>query len=217
MSDECRDHTWCTANALLASSVTYEWASDDYAFRRSLVPHVEALLEWKDVGEAGKLTGAQCAQYGLVYQENGYLNEAEQLQDEGLMKAKKMYGHEHPETLMAMSELAQTFQRQGRWKDAEQLQVQVLETTKMLLGHEHPDPLTAMSNLELTFQSQGRGKDAEELQVQLMGTDKTKHPEDHLCPPHTGNEHCLTQTSIEDEIYSAGSVVCWPKVGMIPR
>jgi hypothetical protein len=43
-------------------------------------------------------------------------------------------GHEHPDTLTSMGNLASTYGNQGRWKEAEELEVQVMETFKRVLG-----------------------------------------------------------------------------------
>ncbi len=81
---------------------------------------------------------------------------------------KRVLGEEHPDTLLAMANLASTYWDQGRWKDAEELQLQVLTSQKRVLGEEHPDTLSAMGNLASTYWNQGRQKEAEELQLQVL-------------------------------------------------
>ena len=54
---------------------------------------------------------------------------------------KKLLGDEHPDTLTAMGNLANTYFNQERWNEAEQLEVQVMDMAKKLFGAEHPDTL----------------------------------------------------------------------------
>jgi hypothetical protein len=43
---------------------------------------------------------------------------------------KKVLGTDHPDTLLAMGNLASTYSAQGRQKEAEELKVQVLEAER---------------------------------------------------------------------------------------
>ena len=51
---------------------------------------------------------------------------------------EKVFGVEHPETLLSMGSLARTYSNLGKWNEAEQLAVQVMDMRKKLLGAEHP-------------------------------------------------------------------------------
>jgi Tetratricopeptide repeat len=68
-----------------------------------------------------------------------------------LEMTKRVLGHEHPDTLTSMGNLASTYWNQGRWTEAEELNVQELETRKRVLGYEHPDTLTSIGNLASTY------------------------------------------------------------------
>ena len=75
------------------------------------------------------------------------LTRLRQLQVEVLELQKEVLGARHPDTLMAMENLAATWWQQGRYNEAEQLQVEVLELRKEVLGATHPDTIRAMTNL----------------------------------------------------------------------
>jgi hypothetical protein len=62
---------------------------------------------------------------------------------------RKLFGEEHPDTLVSMNNLASAYSDQGRWKEAEELALQVLEATKTVLGAEHLYTLSSMANLAL--------------------------------------------------------------------
>ncbi len=73
-----------------------------------------------------------------------------------LEKRQRILGHEHPDTIRAMSNLAHTLSDQGKRHAAVAIQQEVLEKRHRILGHEHPDTITAMSNLAITLNDQGK-------------------------------------------------------------
>ena len=183
MADEQRQAGSFFAHNLLSSSITPTFASEDYAFRRTLVPHIKAANRHNSLlGTSMAYNDERYTNYGLVFYEAGYWNEAEQLQIRVSETRKRVLGEEHPDTLISMGNLMSTYWSQGRWKEAEQLGVQVLETRKRVLGEEHPHTLASMGNLALTYSNQGRWKEAEQLEVQVSKTRKRVLGEEH---PHT--------------------------------
>jgi hypothetical protein len=64
--------------------------------------------------------------------------------------SKRVFGKEHLDTLISISNCTSTYLGQGQWKEAEELQIQVMKTSKRVLGEEHPNTLTSMSNLAYT-------------------------------------------------------------------
>ena len=53
----------------------------------------------------------------------------------------KVLGADHPDTLLAMGNLAATYKHQGRWNEAEELELQLRDAHLILLGAEHPTTL----------------------------------------------------------------------------
>ena len=103
----------------------------------------------------------------VLWQE-GRAKEAEELMLKVLESTTRVLGHEHPDTLSAMSNLAASYGAQGRSKEKEELMVQVVEARSRVLGEEHPETLSALANLALTYRSQGRSKEAEELSAKVV-------------------------------------------------
>ena len=62
----------------------------------------------------------------------------------------------HPDTLLAMGNLARTYSDQGRIIDAAKLEEQVLEKRKQILGENDPNILLIMRNLVRTYSDQRR-------------------------------------------------------------
>ena len=183
MTDEQRQAGSFFAHKLLSSSITPTFASEDYAFRRTLVPHIKAANRHNSLLRTPMAyNDKRYTNYGLVFYEAGYWNEAEQLQIRVSETRKRDLGEEHPDTLMSMGNLMETYWSQGRWKEAEQLGVQVSETRKRVLGDEHPDTLDSMGDLASTYSNQGRWKEAEQLEVEVLETRRRVLGEEH---PHT--------------------------------
>ena len=168
------------AHGLLSSSITFVFASEDYAFRQTLVPHIKAVNRHDALlGTPMAYNDEQYTNYTLVFYEAGYWKEAEQLQIQVLETRKRVLGEEHPDMLTSMANLVSTYRNQGWWVEAEQLEVQVSETRKRVLGEEHPDTLTSMANLVSTYWNQGRWVEAEQLEVQVLETRKRVLGEEH--------------------------------------
>src|ERR1700722_17725015 len=126
---------------ILSLSCNAELKSEDYMFRRTLLSHVDAVLQ------GGTVTVPDVAdRLQVVYMDGGRWKEAEKLQMMVTEMQKQVLGEEHPSTLRSMGNLASTYRKQGRWKEAEVLDVPVMETEKRLLGEGHPFPLTSMSH-----------------------------------------------------------------------
>jgi hypothetical protein len=57
---------------------------------------------------------------------------------------KEALGHEHPDTLTSMSNLAGVLDSQGKYGEAEAMNRQTLARREKVLGPEHPDTLTSI-------------------------------------------------------------------------
>ena len=133
------------AHGLLSSSIILVFACEDYAFRRTLVPHMKAANRYNALlGTPMAYNDERCTNYILVFFEAAYWDEAEQLEVPVMETKKRMLGEEHPSTLTCVADLVSTCMNQGRWKEAEQLQIQISETRKRVLRDEHPDTPTSM-------------------------------------------------------------------------
>jgi len=180
-----RDHFRNAARDVLTKSITWRFKTNDYTFRRDLLPHITALQRQTTLS-SGPTKSQGLAKFALVFSEAGRWKEAEELEVRVVETTKRVLGEEHPDTLSSIANLAATYRNQGRWKEAEELQVRVMEARKRVSGEEHPDTLSSMANLASTYWNQGRWKEAEELQVRVMETTKRV----------LGKEHPDTLTSI---------------------
>ncbi|KAF8177900.1 hypothetical protein K438DRAFT_1605615 [Mycena galopus ATCC 62051] len=139
-----------------------------------LVSHVDSLMQ--AVPEEISRFGLQ---YADIYYYAGRSTEATKLEINALEKSREILGDDHPNTLTAMNNLANTYCSLGQFKDAEQMQLVVLEKRRKILSDKHPDTLTAMSNLADIFHSLGRFEDAEQLQLVVLEKRRKILSDDH--------------------------------------
>ncbi len=94
-------------------------------------------------------------------------------------RAREALGEEHPDTLTAMGNLADTFYAQGKIEGAWELEQRVLEVRRRILGEEHPGTLTAMGNLANTLWAQGKLEGARELEQRVLEVRRRILGEEH--------------------------------------
>lgn len=127
---------------------------------RSYMPHaycaIESATQTENSSDLAHLLGlyAQCLKY------EGRYKEGEKIFQRQLKIRQTKLGQDHPDTLISMNNLANTYRYQGRWDEAEKLEVQVLETRRTVLGQNHPDTLGSMHNLACMYWDQGRQETA---------------------------------------------------------
>ena len=165
MTKEDRMVRCCSACALLAHSINWEFRAADIAFRRDLIPHIKHFEE--AVGSEIYMERA-LVNFGLVYHENGYAKEAEAMREKAMEMAMEIHGSDHPATLTAMHYLALTYSTRGRYEKAMELLLRVVPSRTEVLGEDHSDTLQSTSNLAWIYGIQGRYKEAEELQIRVL-------------------------------------------------
>ena len=105
------------AHDLSSSSIDLVFAWEDYAFRRTLVPHIKVANQHDALlGTPMASDGERWTNYGPVFFEVGYWKEGEQLELPVMKTEKRVLGEEHPDMLRSMANLASTYWNQGRWK-----------------------------------------------------------------------------------------------------
>ncbi|KAF4616252.1 hypothetical protein G7Y89_g15154 [Cudoniella acicularis] len=114
---------------------------------RLYLPHALEAAAWRDTEEYKDKGLSLLEHISRFYWEQGRSDEAEKLEVEVLDQRKEVLGPKHPDTIMAMANLALTWRQQGRFDEAEKLQVEVLDLRKEVLGPKHPDTILAIANL----------------------------------------------------------------------
>lgn len=93
--------------------------------------------------------------------------------------ASTTFGHEHPNTLSSIQNLAGLYQSQGLYGDAERLFLRALAVSERVLGEEHPETIFAVNNLAVVYKSQGRYDEAAPLQLQALVISERVFGEEH--------------------------------------
>lgn len=116
----------------------------------------------------------------LACQNQGMLNEAEDLALETIETGKRVLGEDHPDVLTVLASLSSIYKRQGRFEEAEDLLVQVSDARKRVLGEDHLYTIECINSLTDVYLHQGRFKEAElsalrvtEMKKRMLGDD---HP-----------------------------------------
>ena len=102
----------------------------------------------------------------------GKYADAEQLEIKVLDMRNKLLGEEHPNTILAMENLAITLYYLQKYTVAARLEVQVVDVRQKIFGDEHPKTIKAVALLA-EIRSQAN--------TDTSGTKSKKKCESHLC------------------------------------
>jgi hypothetical protein len=186
MPQEERQSSCLAAITLLSSSITFQFAAEDYAFRRTLIPHITA--NYYREGILIPYDDDQYSRFALALHNSGFWTEAEKLQIQVVENRSRVLGADHPATLVSIADLATTYGKQEKWKESEKLKLEIMKTRSRILGADHPDTLRSMGNLAATYGDQGRWAEAEKLEVQVV----------EMLSRILGEEHPATLTNMSN-------------------
>ncbi|KAJ7120176.1 hypothetical protein C8R44DRAFT_921195 [Mycena epipterygia] len=137
-----------------------------------MLPHIDSLMQ-----DNSNINPDFSHEYGKIYLERW--QEAQELEVAVLERRRNIFGDNHPETLIAMSNLAVTYRVLHKLQEAEELEILVLQKRRNVLGDNHPETLLSMGNLAVTYQTLGRLKEAEELEVEVLEKRRNLLGENH--------------------------------------
>ena len=177
-------HTWgrdrltlaereeCCLMAYITLSCSLRWdAGQSYEFQRALVTHVRANMDYfKSEGseDIHSYMDDSYPNFWKLLSEQGYSKEAENLGYKVLNTRSRILGVEHPETIRAKGNLAETYKKLGRYTEAEELEMQVLEVRNRICGVDHTDTINAMANIAATYRKLGKYTEAKKLETKVL-------------------------------------------------
>ncbi|KAG9090212.1 hypothetical protein FS749_000737 [Ceratobasidium sp. UAMH 11750] len=148
---------------LLAVSVDDGDSAAEYAYKRGLETHVNAVLQrQKKPGPNNMLALAK------VYRCVGKWAQVEKMEQAGLEACRRAFGDEHPNTVTCSNNLALVYLQLGRYEDARKLQVRALDACKQIWGDEHTSTAISMGYLALAYRYLGQYKKAKTLQLRAL-------------------------------------------------
>jgi tetratricopeptide (TPR) repeat protein len=96
-----------------------------------------------------------------LYRRIGLNEAAVPLQESALATRRRVLGEEHPDTLLAISNMSVLLRELGRLDDAEPYHREALDKCRRVLGEEHPETIIVISNMGGLLRAQGKFADAE--------------------------------------------------------
>jgi hypothetical protein len=150
---------------------------------------LEAVLADRLVKAAGDLEGESVGdplavavlqvQLGWSLVSLGFAAQAVPMLEKARATIEAGLGPDHPDTLLAMKNLAAGYQSAGKLDRALPLLEETLQLTRAKLGPDHPETLTAMSNLAVGYGSAGEPDRALPLFEEALRLKKARLGPDH--------------------------------------
>jgi serine/threonine protein kinase/tetratricopeptide (TPR) repeat protein len=109
-----------------------------------------------------------------AYQDVNRLDETLKIEVELLEECEKVYGPEHPQTLVMMNEVADSYTVANQVDKALPIYEKALASSRKKLGDDHPHTLVVMDNLGSAYQAAKRFDDALVLIKEAMATSTKK-------------------------------------------
>ncbi|KAN0070367.1 TPR-like protein [Elaphomyces granulatus] len=114
---------------------------------------------------------------GLLYANQGKLDEAEKMYQRALQGYEKAWGPDHTSTLNTVNNLGALYKSQGKLDEAEKMYQRALQGKEKAWGPDHTSTLDTVNNLGTLYADQGKLDEAEKMyQRALQGKEKAWGP-----------------------------------------
>ena len=159
------------AYAVLLGSLHQNFKMQPYAFRRVLVTHIRANIQYSKAasqGDGDSYFDDGHSRFSMLLFEQGYSIEAQNLAIQVVEMRNKTLGEEHEDTISAMANLSVIYEAVGKFTQAEKLASQVLKMGQKLFGEKHQNTIDAKASLAIIYNTLGRYSETEKLQTQVL-------------------------------------------------
>ncbi|KAJ6073234.1 hypothetical protein N7467_011319 [Penicillium canescens] len=130
--------------------------------QRRLIAHADRCLELLgDIDVENEAEGLHSL--GLLYADQGRLQEAQEMYERALKGKEKTRGLKHMSTLDTVNNLGLLYADQGRLQKAEEMYKRALEGKEKAWGPWHPSTLDTVNNLGIIYADQDRLQEAEAM------------------------------------------------------
>jgi tetratricopeptide (TPR) repeat protein len=200
---ERRAESFWLAVMIVGYAIPKSTEHEYWIMQQRLIPHADCCYRWIKHGEGGKIfqkdneSGVDetvteyfeaVHMFGSLYDDQGKLNEAEEMYLRALKETENVLGVKHTSTLHIVNNLAIVYKNQGKLEEAEEMYMRALKGTEKALGVEHTSTLNIVNNLGNLYQHQGKLEEAEEMYMRaLKGIEKA-----------LGVEHTLTLSIVNN-------------------
>ncbi len=191
---ERRVLSWLAA-CIVASSVPADTESEYWKLRKRLFPHGNRVCRWVDehLEQSHGANGWALPPWiffklGVLYADQGKLDEAEKMYVRTLTECEKAPDVEYIITLDTFNNLGRVYFDQNKLDKAEKIYQRVLIGTEKIVDAEHISTLNTVDNLGSVYRRQGKLDEAEKMyQRARIGKEKA-----------LGAEHISTLNTIQD-------------------
>ena len=159
------------AYAVLLGSLHQNFKMQPYAFRRVLVTHIRANIQYSKAasqGDGDSYFDDGHSRFSMLLFEQGYSIEAQNLAIQVVEMRNKTLGEEHEDTISSMANLSVIYEAVGKFTQAEKLASQVLKMGQKLFGEKHQNTIDAKASLAIIYNTLGRYSETEKLQTQVL-------------------------------------------------
>src|SRR6201992_4126876 len=170
-----------------------------WTLQRRLFPHIEACSRWLLTVEPSLSNGNQdrneveldeneikehylgaIYSFGMLYTDQGKLDQAEEMHIRALQGREEALGPKHTSTLNTVNNLGLLYRDQGKLDEAETMYTRALQGREDALGPKHTSTLNTVNNLGMLYKDQGKLDEAETMYKRAL-----QGKEDALGPKHT--------------------------------
>lgn len=177
------ERLWAHALSTLAFSVWWSFSTEDFQYRKCLVPHVDTCLVYQDDGifhipGLGQDLLRMADNFALLYREAGREQKALELREKIVKANEKMLGEENITTLSSMHKLAISYREVGQEQKALELAEKTMKLNKKRPNEEHPDIPWHMHNFAIIYNKVGQQQKALEWIDKVVKAEKQTLGED---------------------------------------
>jgi tetratricopeptide (TPR) repeat protein len=123
---------------------------------RVLLPHVESILDTYDPDEDTAETDRIFSRAGQFLESQGQLSQAIEYHSRSVAAAARLFGEDHPSTLISRNNLAAAYRATGQVERALPLYERTLEDAVRVWGEDHPNTLMSQNNLAVSCWASGQ-------------------------------------------------------------
>jgi tetratricopeptide (TPR) repeat protein len=180
---ERRAESFWLAVMIVGCAIPESTEHEYWIMQQRLIPHADCCYRWIERGEGGNIFekdnefevdktvteyfGA-VHMFGSLYDDQGKLNEAEEMYVRALKGMEKALGVEHTLILTTVNDLGILYVKQGKLKEAEEMHLRALKGYEKALGVKHELTLRTCNNLGMLYADQGKLEEAEEMYMRAL-------------------------------------------------
>ncbi|KAK2600175.1 hypothetical protein QQS21_005120 [Conoideocrella luteorostrata] len=124
---------------------------------------------------------------GILYADQGKLQEAEKIYLRALQGYEKAWGLDHTSTLNIVNNLGILYADQGKLQEAEKMYLRALQGKEKAWGLDHTSTLNIVNNLGILYADQGKLQEAEKMYLQALQGKEKAWGLDHILTLDTVN------------------------------